>query len=153
MAPPRAPPHLLLASQPRTLARPGGHIGRFCIWTQSAFEKLDGIYGTYTTKGSKSGYTLPRHIISNGDLSRVINSDEIQKVVKPAKNERTKTLRKKNPLKNLGVMVKLNPHALAHRRSELRAQKARAEKKAAKVAKKRGNSRADRRAALERMLS
>ena len=25
---------------------PGGHLGRFCIWTQSAFEKLDALYGT-----------------------------------------------------------------------------------------------------------
>jgi len=27
---------------------PGGHVGRFCIWTESAFKKLDGIYGTWT---------------------------------------------------------------------------------------------------------
>ena len=26
---------------------PGGHMGRFCIWTKSAFEKLDRIYGTF----------------------------------------------------------------------------------------------------------
>jgi len=26
---------------------PGGHVGRFCIWTESAFKKLDGIYGTW----------------------------------------------------------------------------------------------------------
>jgi hypothetical protein len=25
---------------------PGGHLGRFCIWTKSAFEKLDAIFGT-----------------------------------------------------------------------------------------------------------
>merc|ERR1712203_834130 len=25
---------------------PGGHVGRFCIWTESAFKKLDAIYGT-----------------------------------------------------------------------------------------------------------
>jgi ribosomal protein L4 len=24
---------------------PGGHLGRFCIWTQGAFEKLDSIFG------------------------------------------------------------------------------------------------------------
>ena len=24
---------------------PGGHVGRFCIWTKSAFEKLDSIFG------------------------------------------------------------------------------------------------------------
>merc|ERR1712147_41816 len=25
---------------------PGGHLGRFCVWSQSAFEKLDSLYGT-----------------------------------------------------------------------------------------------------------
>jgi hypothetical protein len=25
---------------------PGGHLGRFCIWTKAAFEKLDAIFGT-----------------------------------------------------------------------------------------------------------
>lgn len=36
---------------------PGGHVGRFCIWTQSAFSRLDKIYGTWR-KGSqeKTGY-------------------------------------------------------------------------------------------------
>ena len=29
---------------------PGGHLGRFCIWSKSAFEKLDRIYGTFTKK-------------------------------------------------------------------------------------------------------
>lgn len=28
---------------------PGGHVGRFCIWTESAFKKLDAIYGTWAT--------------------------------------------------------------------------------------------------------
>merc|ERR1712216_704443 len=27
---------------------PGGHLGRFCVWTQGAFEKLDEVYGTMT---------------------------------------------------------------------------------------------------------
>merc|ERR1712060_56079 len=26
---------------------PGGHVGRFCIWTEAAFKKLDSIYGTW----------------------------------------------------------------------------------------------------------
>ena len=28
----------------------GGHMGRFCVWSRSAFEKLDRIYGTETRK-------------------------------------------------------------------------------------------------------
>lgn len=116
---------------------PGGHMGRFCIWTQSAIEKLDSLYGTAIEKSSKVGYTLPRHIMANGDLARLINSDEIQSVVKPKAVAPKKIPRKKNPLKNLGAMAKLNPYAVAARRAEYRAQVARAEKKAAVVAKKR----------------
>ena len=39
------------------LLAPGGHLGRFCIWTKSAFEKLDAIYGTGRKLASmKKGY-------------------------------------------------------------------------------------------------
>lgn len=29
---------------------PGGHVGRFIIWTESAFKKLDALYGTWSKK-------------------------------------------------------------------------------------------------------
>jgi large subunit ribosomal protein L4e len=29
---------------------PGGHVGRFVIWTESAFKKLDALYGTWSKK-------------------------------------------------------------------------------------------------------
>ena len=36
---------------------PGGHLGRFCIWTKSAFSKLDGLYGTWRKKSAaKNNY-------------------------------------------------------------------------------------------------
>merc|ERR1712200_359024 len=40
---------------------PGGHVGRFCIWTEGAFKKLDALYGTWR-KGSESkkGWNLPK---------------------------------------------------------------------------------------------
>uniref|UniRef100_A0A7S3PGQ6 Large ribosomal subunit protein uL4 C-terminal domain-containing protein n=1 Tax=Aplanochytrium stocchinoi TaxID=215587 RepID=A0A7S3PGQ6_9STRA len=134
---------------------PGGHVGRFVIWTQDAFEKLDSIFGTEETRSLvKKGFVLPRAPMTNADLSRLINSDEIQKIVRPAKTERKKTLRKKNPLKNLGVMIKLNPYAAAHRRAELRAAKAREEGKSKKVAAKREKSSKDaKRAFYNKMLS
>lgn len=31
---------------------PGGHIGRFCIWTEGAFRKLDNLYGTWRKASS-----------------------------------------------------------------------------------------------------
>ncbi|KAG5273515.1 hypothetical protein AALO_G00152220 [Alosa alosa] len=33
---------------------PGGHIGRFCIWTESAFRMLDGLYGTWRKASSRN---------------------------------------------------------------------------------------------------
>lgn len=134
---------------------PGGHVGRLVVWTEDAFNKLDEIFGTLETRSLlKKGFSLPRAPMANADLSRLINSDEVQKVVNPAKEGNKRTLRKKNPLKNLGVMVKLNPYALAHRRAELRAAKARAEGKAKKVATKRdGSSTAQKRAFYQKMLS
>lgn len=54
---------------------PGGHLGRFCIWTKSAFDKLDSIFGTATKPSAvKKGYLLPRSVMANGDLARLINS-------------------------------------------------------------------------------
>lgn len=55
---------------------------------------------------------VPRPMMTNGDLARIINSDEIQSVVKPAKSAGPKHgPLKKNPLRNLGAMIKLNPYA------------------------------------------
>ncbi|KAG7385384.1 60S ribosomal protein L4 [Phytophthora pseudosyringae] len=120
---------------------PGGHVGRFIIWTKSAFQKLDSLYGTYSKKStSKAGYQLPRHQMNNANLGRLINSDEIQSVVRAGKYEKHRRFQKKNPLKNLGAMVKLNPYTLVARRAELRAEALRAEKKAAVVKKNRKNT-------------
>jgi len=115
---------------------PGGHLGRFVIFTASAFAQLDAVYGTATEVSQhKSGYMLPRALLANADLTRLINSDEVQSVVRP-KAERVRVARqKKNPLKNLGALIKLNPYALAHRRQELKYQLAVAAKKAAKAPK------------------
>jgi large subunit ribosomal protein L4e len=99
---------------------PGGHLGRFIIWTQSAFAKLDSVFGTFRRESEqKVGYKLPRAKMYNADLGRIINSDEIQSVLRPKKANGTRNVRKKNPLKNLGFLVKLNPFALSQRRQEI----------------------------------
>jgi len=62
---------------------PGSHLGRFCIWSEGAFQKLDAIYGTSKKASTeKSDFKLPRAKISNADLPRLINSDEVQTVLK-----------------------------------------------------------------------
>lgn len=94
---------------------PGGHLGRFVIWTQSAFSKLDAIYGVGgETSESKKNYSLPEPVISNPDISRIINSEEIQSVLRPIYPKRTsKAPLKHNPLKNKKAMIALNPFAAA----------------------------------------
>jgi large subunit ribosomal protein L4e len=121
---------------------PGGHLGRFVIWFKDAFDRLDSIFGTqkYLSK-TKGGFKIPRALMSNPDLSRIINSDEIQSRLRPVIKQRTFHIRKKNPLKNFGALVKLNPYALAQRRRQLRSELARKEKKQEVIQKKRKEER------------
>ncbi|KAJ7567957.1 hypothetical protein O6H91_01G013700 [Diphasiastrum complanatum] len=117
---------------------PGGHLGRFIIWTKSAFEKLDHIFGSFEKKSEiKKGFILPRSLLGNPDLSRIINSDEIQSVVRPKKTDVKRRPLKKNPLKNLGALLKLNPYAKTAKRMELLANVQRSKAKQDKLDKKR----------------
>jgi len=101
---------------------PGGHLGRFVIWTQDAFALLDEIFGT-PEKASvhKKDYFLPTAKITNPDVTRLINSDEIQSVVRPAgqKVQKRPWTQKKNPLVNKAVLFRLNPYAKTLRRQEI----------------------------------
>ncbi len=103
---------------------PGGHLGRLCIWSESAFAALDGLYGTYSApsaskKHGKNPYQLPRAAMTNSDLVRIINSDEIQSVLNAPKTSKTLAVRKRNPLKRFDEMVRLNPYASVVKRAEL----------------------------------
>jgi len=97
---------------------PGGHLGRFVIFTEAAFAKLDAVFGGANGKLSeeKKGFRVPRSMMTNSDLPRIINSDEVQSKVVPAKTQGKFRRIKKNPLKNLGTMVKLNPYAMKQKR-------------------------------------
>jgi len=120
-----------------TLA-PGGHVGRFIIWTKAAFEKLDTVFGTATKESAqKKGWKVPKSIMANSDLSRVINSDEIQSVVRAPKEAGRSAPLKKNPLKNLGAMIKLNPYAKTMRRMQLLAEGKQADTRAERLKAKR----------------
>ncbi|KAF5940763.1 hypothetical protein HYC85_021930 [Camellia sinensis] len=117
---------------------PGGHVGRFVIWTKSAFEKLDSVYGSFEKPSEKKkGYVLPRAKMVNADLTRIINSDEVQSVVRPIKKEVKRAPMKKNPLKNLNTMLKLNPYAKTAKRMALLAEAQRLKSKKEKLDKKR----------------
>jgi large subunit ribosomal protein L4e len=116
---------------------PGGHVGRFVIWTEAAFGALDSIYGTADVSSTqklhnKTPYRLPQLQMANSDLSRLINSDEVQSKVNPPKVGQAPAVLKQNPLKNKTAMATLNPASTDQRK---RAATASAAKKAAKKPK------------------
>jgi len=114
---------------------PGGHLGRFVIWTQGAFGLLDEVYGTFDKAATlKKDYFLPTAKISNPDVTRLINSDEIQSVLRLGGQKIAKRpfTQKKNPLKNKAVLFSLNPYAASAKRAAIKVQEKRtAGKKAA----------------------
>lgn len=110
---------------------PGGAIGRFAIFTESAIKRLGQLFGTLKNGSQlKKGYTLPRAPMKNTDITRILNSNEIQSVLLPKKEAIKHVATRKNPLKNPSIMARLRPFASA----ELRRAKA-AHDKGSKVAK------------------
>lgn len=105
---------------------PGGHLGRFAIWTEGAFRLLDDLYGSYTQKSKlKTDYNLPQHKMTTTDLKRLLQSDELQAALRPRKAKPSRRVVKKNPLKHIQVMLKLNPYAeVVKRRAHLKSIKA-----------------------------
>jgi len=101
---------------------PGGHVGRFIVWTEGAFKSVDDIFGTRKRDSKqKLGYRPPMPLLTNADIGRIINSEEVQSALRPRKPRARRVGPKKNPLKNLGVMIKLNPYAFAQRRRRVAA--------------------------------
>mmetsp|Transcript_7996 Transcript_7996/g.13294 ORF Transcript_7996/g.13294 Transcript_7996/m.13294 type:complete len:388 (+) Transcript_7996:46-1209(+) len=119
---------------------PGGHLGRFCIWTSGAFQKLDSIFGTYDESAKyKSGFNLPRSFMTNADLTRIINSDEIQSVLKPMSTGPDLVIpKKRNPLRTSSAKIALNPYQAAVKAREEKKASASADAKAKLVKEKRG---------------
>mmetsp|Transcript_4308 Transcript_4308/g.6310 ORF Transcript_4308/g.6310 Transcript_4308/m.6310 type:complete len:380 (-) Transcript_4308:95-1234(-) len=109
---------------------PGGHMGRFCVWSQAAIDELNTIYGS-------EGKSIPTAAMNNADLARIINSDEVQSALNPAKRAPKRALRKKNASKNIKALELLDPYAAAARKAETRAMEARAGKKASSASARR----------------
>jgi len=115
---------------------PGGHLGRFCIWTQSAFNALERHFGSGKGVAStKKGYRLQNDVVTSADLSGLINSDAIQSVVRDQKPQvkRSKGTRA-NPLRNRRAMEKLNPYSKVLR--EMRKKEAGVKRKITKADRK-----------------
>merc|ERR1712000_301536 len=102
---------------------PGGHLGRFIIWTSSAFGALDTIYGSTTEASAlKKDFLLPSNLVSNADITRLINSSEVQSVLKEPKGYATtkrSSVQKKNPLRNRQVLLRLSPYAAQYSKDKM----------------------------------
>lgn len=95
---------------------PGGHLGRFVIWTSSAFKKLRELFGSWKKKSSvKKDFILPQPMMANTDLSRLLQSEEIKAVLRP-KVKQQRAARRYNLLTNTRALVKINPYAAVQKR-------------------------------------
>ena len=107
---------------------------------------MNSIFGNRTNPGvEKKGYILERPILINGNIARIINSDDIQSVVKPM--EKIKVMhdkQKKNPLTNKVKMEFLNPYKKELREEHKKKQRENKDKHAEIVKKRFERKRAHR---------
>merc|ERR1719354_1452845 len=87
---------------------PGSQVGRFAIFTESAFKELENQFGSFTASGNaRKHFILKKEVVANSDIAGIINSDEIQRVLNTKKTVKTLHYKqKKNPLRNKGEMAK-----------------------------------------------
>jgi large subunit ribosomal protein L4e len=90
---------------------PGGHLGRFVVFTQDAFKGLNHVFGSHTRNSQqKSHYTLNRNLMNCADLARIINSDQVQSKLRETRTSvRAHDKTKKNPLRNQALRNRLDP--------------------------------------------
>ncbi|XP_076376805.1 large ribosomal subunit protein uL4-like isoform X2 [Megalopta genalis] len=118
---------------------PGGHVGRFVIWTKSAFDKLDALYGTWRKESQlKANYNLPFPKMANTDLSRLLKSEEIRKVLRAPRHRVVRSVKKLNPLSNTRAMLRLNPYAAVLKRAAILTAQRRQQERDLILAEKRG---------------
>jgi len=91
-------------------------VGRFVIWTESAFKQLDSIFGSKKEPSKvKKNFRPPRAVLTNCDVARIINSHEVQSKLNDKKRIK-RSYKHKNPLTNFKRMARLNPHAVTKKR-------------------------------------
>merc|ERR1712233_208659 len=96
---------------------PGGHVGRFCIWTEGAFKKLDALYGTWRKASTfKASWNLPQPKMANTDLSALLKSESVREVLRPPAKKIAHAVVRKNPLKNIRTMLQLNPYVAVQKK-------------------------------------
>ncbi|KAF9821537.1 hypothetical protein SFRURICE_014301 [Spodoptera frugiperda] len=105
---------------------PGGHLGH-------------ALFGSWKTPSKeKKNFNLPQPKMANTDLSRLLKSDEIRKVLRAPNKRVVRATRKLNPLTNSKAMLRLNPYSAVLRRKAILDQQRRNNVKALALAEKRG---------------
>jgi large subunit ribosomal protein L4e len=90
---------------------PGGHLGRFVIFSENAFKDLVNWFGDATHAATSRKYRLPRSIVSNTDVTRVINSSELQSILRRKRRSAKPKPIRRNALRNKGEYTKLSPYS------------------------------------------
>merc|ERR1711988_1310454 len=93
--------------------------------------------GSTTRVHNGVAYRMPKLQMGNSDLSRLINSDEVQSKINALKEGTAPAVLKSNPLKSATAMAALNPyHAEAKKKNAAAQAAAEKAKKAKKSIKK-----------------
>eukprot|EP00760_Papus_ankaliazontas_P007282 PhM_4_TR13318/c0_g1_i2/m.20898/K02930/RP-L4e, RPL4; large subunit ribosomal protein L4e len=129
---------------------PGGHLGRFVIWSKGAFERLQQVFGsTSDVSAAKAGFMLPMPMVKNTDISRVINSAEVQKVCRNKTKAFRPARQNVNPLRKRSSLKALSPFASVNLHNKAVAERARAKAAATRAKARRAEVKA-RRESLEK---
>merc|ERR1712141_21085 len=86
----------------------------------------------------EKNFNLPMPKMTNTDLARLLKSDEIQNAVRAPIKDKSRNVLKKNPLKNIRTMIRLNPYAAVQKRNALLTDEKRKAAKQAILDKRRG---------------
>ncbi|CAG9137890.1 unnamed protein product [Plutella xylostella] len=101
--------------------------------------QTDALFGSWKTPSKeKKNFNLPQPKMANTDLSRLLKSDEIRKVLRAPNKRVTRATRKLNPLTNSKAMLRLNPFSAVLRRKAVLDQQRRNNIRALELAEKRG---------------
>merc|ERR1712083_1030980 len=78
---------------------------------------LDGLYGTWRKASTeKAGWNLPQPKMANTDLSVLLKSEAIRKVLRAPVKKIVHAVPRTNPLKNIRAMLQLNPYAAVQKK-------------------------------------
>merc|ERR1712150_67753 len=81
----------------------------------------------------KAGWNLPQPKMANTDLSALLKSEAIRKVLRAPNRKVKRAVVKTNPLKNIRTMLQLNPYAAVTKKNAVLTEAQNLRAKAAKV--------------------